>query len=115
MHTKDLGITWIISDQDKESGFVNMTTLCFEDDKTAIMTTENECSVVGHMKHVDIKFLFDQESIKMGEIRIRYISTDLKWADVLTKTLVPKKDEDVIESIIGSKEDYRLIVSEKEL
>ena len=65
------------------------------------------------MKHVDVKFRFVQESIKMGEIRIRYISTELNWADVLTKALVPKKHKDDIESIIGSKEAYRLIVSEK--
>ena len=77
------------------------------------MTTETECSVTGHMKDVDVKFRFVQESIKMGEIRIRYISTELNWEDVLTKTLVPKKHKDVIESIIPSKETYRLIVSEK--
>ena len=88
-------------------------TLCFEDNKAAIMTAENECSAAGRMKHVDVKFRFVQESIKMGEIRIRYISTELNWADVLTKALVPKKHKDALESIIGSKEAYRLIVSEK--
>ena len=65
-------------------------TLCFEDNKAAIMTAENECSAAGRMKHVDVKFRFVQESIKMGEIRIRYISTELNWEDVLTKVLVPK-------------------------
>ena len=77
------------------------------------MTAENECSAAGRMKHVDVKFRFVQESIKMREIRIRYISTELNWADVLTKALVPKKHKDTIESIIGSKEAYRLVVSEK--
>ena len=90
----------------------NESTLCFEDNKAAIMTTENECSEAGHMKHVDVKFRFVQESIRMGEIRIRYISTELNWADVLTKVLLPKKHKDVMESIIGSKEACRLIVSE---
>ena len=65
------------------------------------------------MKHVDVKFRCVQESIKMGELRIRYISTELNWADVLTKALVPKKHKDAIESIIGSKEAYRLVVTEK--
>ena len=65
------------------------------------------------MKHVDVKFRFVQENIKMGEIRIRYISTERNWADVLTKVLVPKKHKDVIEPIIGSKEAYRLVVTEK--
>ena len=77
------------------------------------MTAENECSAAGRMKHVDVKFRFVQESIKMGEIRIRYISTELNWAHVLTKARVPKKHKDDIESIIGSEEAHRLIVSEK--
>ena len=84
------------------------------------MSTENECSAAGRMKHIHVKFRFVQESIKMEEIRIRHISTELNWADVLTKTLVPKKHKDAIESIIGSKEAiigskeaYRLVVTEK--
>ena len=77
------------------------------------MTVENECSSVGRMKSVDVKFHFVQESIKMGETRIRYISTELNWADVLTKTLVPKKHKDAIESIIGSKEAYRFLVTKR--
>ena len=76
------------------------------------MTAENECSAAGRMKHVDVKFRFVQESVKMGEIRIRYIATELNWVDVLTKHQY-LKHKDVIESIIGSKEAYRLVVTEK--
>ena len=43
-------------------------TLSFGDNKEVIMTAENECSVTGHMKHVDVKFRFPPESIKMGEM-----------------------------------------------
>jgi hypothetical protein len=32
---------------------------------------------------------------------------------VLTKALVPKKNKDVIESIIGSREASRIVISEK--
>jgi hypothetical protein len=32
-------------------------TLCFEDNKETIMTVENECSVAGRMKLVDVKQL----------------------------------------------------------
>ena len=49
----------------------------------------------------------------MGEIRVRYISTELNWADVLTKALVPKKHKETIEAIIGSKETYRITVTQK--
>ena len=65
------------------------------------------------MKHVDVKFRSVQESIKMGEISVRYISTELNWADVLTKALVPKKHKEAIDAIIGSKEAYRLTVTQK--
>jgi hypothetical protein len=88
-------------------------TLCFEDNKEEIMSAENECSAAGRMKHVDVKFRSVQESIKLGEIRVRYISTELNWADVLTKSLVPKKHKDTLEDIIGSKETYGLTVSQK--
>jgi hypothetical protein len=143
VHTKDLGITRSISEQDKESGFANVLfavvdasfdmckltlrsqfgyttflnnglvnwksnlktivtlssveseyvalcdltcevrylrqlakglgferkepTLCFEDNKVAIMTVDKECSAAGRMKHVDVKFRSVQESIKLGE------------------------------------------------
>ena len=88
-------------------------TLCYEDNRATIMSAENECSAAGRMKHVDVKFRFVQESIKMGEIRVRYIPTELNWADVLTKALVPKKHKDAVELILGSKEAYRLVVTEK--
>jgi hypothetical protein len=65
------------------------------------------------MKHVDVKYRSVQESIKMGEIRVRYISTELNWADVMTKALVPKKHKEAIDAIIGSKEAYRITVTQK--
>jgi hypothetical protein len=65
------------------------------------------------MKHVDVKYRFIQESIKMEEIGVRCLSTKLNWADVLTKALVPKKHKDALEAIIGSKEAYRLVVTQK--
>ncbi len=89
------------------------STLCFEDNKAAIMTTENECNAAGRMKHVDVKFRSVQESFKLGEIRVRYISTELNWADVLTKALMPKKHKDTLKSIIDSKEACRLTVTQK--
>ena len=77
------------------------------------MTSENECSAAGRMKHVDVKFCSVQESIKLGQITVRYISTELNCAAVLTKALVPKKHKDALESIIDSKEAYRLTVTQK--
>jgi hypothetical protein len=67
------------------------------------MTVENECNNTGRIKHVDFKFRSVQESIKLGEIRVRYISTEIKWADVSTNVLVSKKYKDALETIIGCK------------
>jgi len=77
------------------------------------MTAENECSAAGHMKHVDVKFRSVQGSIKLGEIRARFISTEFNWADMLTEALVPKKHKDTLEAIIDRKEAYRLTVTQK--
>ena len=85
----------------KDKGPSQSRILQHEDNKTAIITAENECSAEGHMKNVDVKFRRVQKSIKLGEIRVRYISTELNWADVLTKALVPKKHKDTLEAIIG--------------
>jgi len=65
------------------------------------------------MKHIDIKYCFIEEIMKLREIRVRYISTELNWADVLTKALVPKKRKDSIEARICSKDAYRLVVAQK--
>ena len=50
-------------------------TLCFEDNKESIMTAKNECSSAGRMKHVDVKFRFVQESIKMGEMEDPFVAS----------------------------------------
>ena len=79
-------------------------TLGYEDNQESIMTADNECSTTGRMKHDDVKYCFIQESITMGEIRVWYISTELNWADVLTKAIAPKKNKDDLEALIGSKQ-----------
>jgi hypothetical protein len=75
--------------------------------------TADECSTTGRMKHDDVKYCFIQESITMGEIRVRYISTELNWADTITKAIAPKKNKDDLEALIGSKQANRLVVTQK--
>jgi hypothetical protein len=43
------------------------------------------------MRHVDVKFCFVMEAVKNKEIRVRYIQTDLNFANSFTKSLTPKK------------------------
>jgi hypothetical protein len=51
--------------------------------------------------------------VKGKAVRVRFFSTELNWADVLTEELVPKKHNDALEVIIDSKEPYRFAVKQK--
>ena len=63
-------------------------TIVWEDNKAAILIAENECSSAGRSKHIDVKFKFVAQAIADGVVRVRYISTNLNFADLFTKPLV---------------------------
>jgi hypothetical protein len=86
-------------------------TLVFEDNRAAILVAQNECSASGRMRHVDVKFRFVVEAVKNKEIRVRYIPTDLNFADCFTKSLTPKKHAEAVKAILGDKDAYRLTVA----
>jgi hypothetical protein len=48
-------------------------------------------NAVPAVRHVDVKFRFVLEAVKNKEIRVRYVQTDLNFADLFTKSLTPKK------------------------
>ncbi len=72
--TKDLGITWKVTTEDRKTGFGEVKylwdssrglgfgqtepTLIYEDNRAPILTTEVECSTGGRFKHVDVKYPF---------------------------------------------------------
>jgi hypothetical protein len=85
-------------------------TLVFEDNRAAILVAQNECSASGRMRHVDVKFRFVMEAVKNKEIRVRYIQTDLNFADLFTKSLTPKKHTEGVKAVLGDKDAYRLAV-----
>ena len=62
--------------------------IIWEDNKAAILIAENECSSAGRSKHIDVKFKFVAQAIADGVVRVRYISTNLNFADLFTKPLV---------------------------
>jgi hypothetical protein len=76
------------------------TTLVFEDNRVAILVTQNECTVSARMSHVDVKFRFMTEAVKNKEIRVRYIPTDLNFVDCFTKSLMPKKHTEAVKTIL---------------
>jgi len=63
------------------------STLIWEDNKAAILITENECSSAGKSKHLDVRFKFVAQAVVEGAVRVRYTPTDLNLADLLTKAL----------------------------
>ena len=90
-------------------------TLIYEDNRAAILTAEVECSAGGRLRHVDIKYRFTTEAIRNGEVRIRYIPTNLQFADIMTKALVPKKHKDGVELIVNAKDAYRIVAARREM
>ena len=85
-------------------------TLVFEDNRAAILVAQSECSASGRMRHVDVKFRFVMEAVKNKEIRVRYIQTDLNFADLFTKACTPKKHTEGVKAILGDKDAYRIAV-----
>ena len=67
------------------------------------MVAEAECSVGGRLKHVDVKYRFATEAVRNREVRVRYIPTNLNFADIMTKALVPKKHKESVELIVSAR------------
>jgi hypothetical protein len=64
------------------------------------MVAEAECSAGGRLKHVDVKYRFATEAVRNREVRVRYIPTNLNFADIMTMVLVPKKHKESVELIV---------------
>ncbi len=61
-------------------------------------------------RDVDVKFRFVMEAVKNKEIRVRYIQTDLNFADLFTRSLTPKKHTEGVKAVLGDKDEYGLPV-----
>jgi hypothetical protein len=90
-------------------------TLIYEDNRAAIMVAEAECSAGGRLKHVDVKYRFATEAVRNREVRVRYIPTNLNFADIMTKALVPKKHKESVELIVSAKDAYRIVTARREM
>jgi len=90
-------------------------TLIYEDNRTTIIVAEAECSAGGRLKHVDVKYRFATEAVRNREVWVRYIPTNLKFADIMTKALVPKKHKESVELIVNAKDAYRIVTVRREM
>ena len=50
------------------------------------------------------------EEVKNKEIRVKYIQTDLNFADLFTKSLTSKKHTEGVNAVSGDKDAYRVAV-----
>ena len=46
------------------------------------------------------------------EVRVRYIPTNLNFADIMTKTLMPKKYKEGVDLIVNAKDAHVVVVKE---
>jgi hypothetical protein len=90
-------------------------TFIYEDNRAAIMVAEAECSAGERLKHVDVKYRFATESVRNREVRVCYIPTNLNFADIMTKSLVPKKHKESVELIVNTKDAYRIVTARHEM
>ena len=71
------------------SGLFNLeldTTVILCDNQSCIMMTKNP---VFHdrSKHIEIRYFYIRDMMQKGDIKLQYVSTDEKFANVLTKPL----------------------------
>ena len=72
----------------RELGYAQQQpTLIWEDNRAAILVSEQACSSAGRCKHVDIKYKFVARAIRDGEVILRYTPSSQNVADILTKPL----------------------------
>ena len=46
---------------------------------------------------------------------MRYIPTNLNFADIMTKALVPKKHKEGVDLIVNAKDAYRIVTAPREM
>jgi hypothetical protein len=79
------------------------STLIWQDNKSAILIAETECSSAGRSKHIDVRYKFVAQAVTEGSVRVRYTPTDMNLADVLTKALPVVAFERLIKKCLASK------------
>lgn len=65
--------------------------LIYQDNKSAILLEWNrKASSSKRTKHIKVCNFFVRDKIKKGEIDLQHCSTEVKWAEILTK---PRKGQ----------------------
>lgn len=97
-----------LSDGCKEALFVrsflnellnsNCKVTLYNDNQSAQKLTTN-CMYHNRTKHIDVRHHFIRENIKKNIVNVKYLSTDLMIADVLTKPLTKEKHDQFVNGL----------------
>lgn len=69
---------------------IDQQTVVFCDSKSAISLADEE-AFRDRTKHIDIKFHYVRDMVKVGAITVQYVSTNIMTADSLTKAVTGEK------------------------
>ena len=83
----------------RDLGFAIETPIIYQDNQSTIKVAETGPSTNPLTKHIDIRYMWLKEIIKLGKLRLEYASTDDMVADGFTKPLVGEKFYKFVESL----------------
>jgi hypothetical protein len=81
-------------------GLVTRPTVIYVDNQAAKHLAEND-AVTTRSKHIDIRYHFTREQVKLGNIKLEYVGTGDMVADCLTKPVVGPVLERAAEELFG--------------
>ena len=73
----------------------------YQDNEAAIKLCENGLASSKRSRRIDIRYLFIQDRVKVGDIQIQYLSTKDVIADFLTKPLIGQQFYKLRDLLLG--------------
>ena len=73
----------------------------YQDNEAAIKLCENGLASSKRSRHIDIRYFFIQDRVKVGDIQIQYLSTKDVIADFLTKPLIGQQFYKLRDLLLG--------------
>jgi len=76
----------------EEQGYEVKENILFQDNKSSILLESNGRKSAGkRSRHINIRYLFVTDQVKMGNVEIRHCPTEGMFRDYMTKPLKEKK------------------------
>ena len=84
-----------------QQGYDEPPATIYQDNEAAIKLCENGLASSKRTRHIDIRYFFIQDRIKIGDIQIQYLSTKDMIADFLTKPLIGQQFYKLRDLLLG--------------